>query len=353
MYNGLAVALLGMFAGILSDWTRGPKSLAAIGYGVSAICKLLLMVCGGASSAVAVVLGCDRSGKGVRTAPRDTLISLNTPTPLLATAFAVHRTLDAAGSLLGPVLTFAALSFVFESYNALWLLSFGFALAGLLVLWLAVPSPRQDARPAPATRSLTAWARLLCTRRFGALVGCGLMLSAFTVSDGFVYLRLQKISHLETGFFPLFYVITACCYVLLSIPAGVGADRFGRRPVLLSGYVALSLVYVLLALESSFGLLMLGACLALYGFYYAATEGVLAAMASAAIPPDIRASGLAALTTAVGIGKMFSSLLFGWIWERYGIQASIDVFVLTLALAIGTAVILLGRWSLPDRSIAR
>jgi MFS family permease len=122
--------------------------------------------------------------------------------------------------------------------------------------------------------------------------------------------------------------------------------------VLLSGYFALGAVYVLLAFGTSFGLPALGACLALYGFYYAATEGVLTAMASAAVPPDIRASGLAALTTAVGVGKMFSSLLFGWVWERYGILVSIEVFAVALSLSTAIAVFLLGRSNLPAASVA-
>jgi len=97
IYNGIAVVILSLTGGYLADRTRRYKEVAACGYGMSALCKLLLLVVGAVWGWIAAVIAIDRLGKGLRTAPRDALISLSTPAPFLAGAFAVHRALDAGG----------------------------------------------------------------------------------------------------------------------------------------------------------------------------------------------------------------------------------------------------------------
>ena len=329
VYNGLAVAVLSLFAGLVADRTRRPKYVAVLGYALSAVCKLFLAAAGAWVSILAVVW-VDRVGKGIRTAPRDTMISLATPPPVLATAFSVHRTLDAGGSLLGPVVAFGLLTVMVDRYDLLWTVSFGFALVGVVFLLMLVKPKRQ---PAPVTRPESVstaapgsgW-RGLARGRFPILALCGFLLAATTVSDGFIYLQLQKSSHLAVGLFPLFYFVTACFYVAFSIPSGILADRIGRLPVLLCGYAALIGVYALVGSEAASSPGGLGLCLLLFGFFYAATEGVLTAMASALIAPELRASGLASLATAVALGKAVSSILFGWLWESQGTGWSMTLF---------------------------
>jgi MFS family permease len=82
------------------------------------------------------------------------------------------------------------------------------------------------------------------------------------------------------------------------------------------------------------GLTTLVSCLLLLGLYYAGTEGVLMAMVSAAVPPELRASGLAVLASAIALGKMGSALLFGWIWDAYGVWSAILTFGAILMVAL-------------------
>jgi MFS family permease len=333
VYNGLSVALLSLAAGYLADRSRRPKYIALVGYGVSAVCKLLLPAADGAWNWILGTVWIDRIGKGIRTAPRDAILSFNATPHLLATSFAVHRSLDAGGSLLGPLLAFALLWRLPTGYNVVWVTSFGIALIGLAVLWLLVPNPKSVSDTCAKNVSLRAASRLLFTVHFRALVSCGLLLSIATVSDGFIYLLLREKAQTSAAFFPLYYVATACFYMLFSIPAGLSADRVGRLPVLLAGYGLLGCLYLWLLLVPSLGVWALCAWLALFGMFYAATEGVLMAMASAVIRPEIRTSGIAILTTLVGIGKVISSLLFGWMWESYGALASLLTSSVMLIIA--------------------
>lgn len=343
LYNGFAIALLSIAAGVIADRLGRHKEVAAVGYGLSGLCKLLLLTAG-TWGWIAAVIGLERAGKGMRAAPRDALISLNTPRPLLATAFAVHRALDAGGALLGPILAFALLAFLPGGFDALWMTSFVFAALGLSVLWLFVPPSAPAAAPraaaaGPAASPATA-VKLLGAPKVRMLATAALILSVATVSDGFIYLLLQKRTDVSASFLPLFFVATACFYMLFSIPVGALADRWGRMRTLLGGYLTLLLVYAVLLGLPSIGTASAILCLAMMGLYYAGTEGVLMAMASAVVPEHLRTSGLALIGTAIGVGKMVSSVLFGWLWGDFGAVTAFITFIIALAAALS----LTGLW---------
>jgi MFS family permease len=114
--------------------------------------------------------------------------------------------------------------------------------------------------------------------------------------------------------------------MLLAIPMGQLADRFGRGRVFISGYVVLLMVYGLLLLPW-FGAAQVLISLVLLGTYYAATDGVLMALGSAILPQDLRTSGLALLTTATNIGRLVASILFGFLWSWQGMSTAIWVFI--------------------------
>ena len=350
LYNGMALALLALGGGLLADRTKRYKEVAAFGYGVSAVCKLLLIVAGASWGWIMAAVAIDRAGKGARTAPRDAVISLVTGNASLASAFAVHRALDAGGSLIGPVVAFALLAWLPGAFDAIWMTSFAFAFIGLAVLWLFVHNPRgldasapePDGRPSLRAVWRTPLRHAVADRRLLVLIGAGVLLSLATMSDGFVYLMLQQRSQIASRFFPLFYVVTACWYMVLSIPAGRIADRWGRTPVLLAGYGAVAAIYLILIAAPAAGIAVPMLCLFLFGLHYAATEGVLTAMASALIPAEGRTTGLAIVTTCIGCAKMGSSLLFGWVWQIWGAQIALSAFAVGMATAVVIALGVLG-----------
>ena len=349
VYNGFAVALVSIAAGLMADRSKRHKEIALAGYGLSAICRLAMLAAGGVWGWLIAITGVERIGKGIRTAPRDALISLNTPPNLMASAFSVHRAMDAGGALLGPLIAFILLAQLPGAFDVLWVASFLFALLGVAALWLYVPKTKESLfhqsfseERRISRQSLSA---LFSSRHFAALVGCGMFLALGTANDGFIYLILLKKSDTNSGYLPLFYVATAAAYAAFSIPAGICADRFGRASIFLGGYAALGALYLLLFFMPAIDPPAQAFFLLLLGLYYAGTEGVLMAMASAAIPPEMRASGLAILATAIALGKAGSSLLFGWVWETYGAPSAIVTFaaILTAAmLAAGFCLRLIG-----------
>jgi MFS family permease len=334
IYNG-ATALVGLAGGYAGDRSRRHKEVAAVGYGLSALCKLLLATVGTAVTAIGAIILLDRTGKGIRSAPRDAMISLATPREHLGTAFGVHRALDTTGAMLGPLLAFALLALAPLAFQSIFVVSFCLALLGLGILVLLV-DPRRNATDAavparpPSVRRAFALVR---APRYRALLVAGGALSLATASDAFVFLALQEQLDLSATLFPLLFVGSAGTYMLLSVPAGVLADRIGRGRVLIGGHVLLLGVYAgLLSPLGGWPLLVLS--LGLLGAYYSATDGSLMALASVAVPGDVRGSGLALVRTTVSLARLVSSVLFGALWALWGLGAAFGCFAAALVVAI-------------------
>ncbi|MFE2298973.1 MFS transporter [Streptomyces sp. NPDC059445] len=138
IYNGFS-ALVRLAGGHLADRGGGRhKWVAGAGYALSAICKPLLLVAQ-TLTPIGLVLAADRTGKGLRTAPRDALISISSSPETRGRAFGVHRAMDTAGALLGPLVAFLILRATVDGYDAVFTVSFCVAVVGVLVLVLFVP----------------------------------------------------------------------------------------------------------------------------------------------------------------------------------------------------------------------
>jgi len=191
------------------------------------------------------------------------------------------------------------------------------------------PAPSTDAGDSRRTRSLV------------ALAIAATILSLATISDAFVYLLLQRRAGFNTHLFPLMYIGTAASYLLLAIPAGQLADRFGRRAMFIAGHVCLIALYVVIIRTDLDAWTVIG-CLLLLGAYYAATDGVLMALATGVCRADRRASGMAAITTCTSGARFLAPIAFGAIWTTYSAQAAVTVFgcALVVALVAASAILL-------------
>jgi MFS family permease len=353
IYNG-ATAIVRLAGGFIGDRRGRHKPVAVAGYGLSAICKLLLLAVGTAVSAIGAVVLLDRVGKGIRTAPRDAMISLSTRREQLGVAFGVHRAMDTTGAMIGPLVAFGVLALAPLAFNSIFLISFFLAVLGLGVLVLLVQprSPGGETGEPPPAPSLRRALGLVRNARFRTLLVAGSALSLATASDAFIFLVLQDRLDLGTSLFPLLFVGSAGTFMVLAVPMGRLADRIGRGRVLLGGYGLLFGVYAILLLPIG-GWVLLAGALGLLGAYYAATDGVLMALGSAVIPEEVRGSGLALLGTATSVARLFASLAFGGLWTLWGIDVAIACFGGALAVAAVLAAVLLARTPEPGLSATR
>ncbi|MFE0176477.1 MFS transporter [Streptomyces sp. NPDC059002] len=356
LYNGVT-ALVRLAGGYAADRGGRHKLVAGGGYALSALSRLGLLLAGGATAGIGAALAADRIGKGVRTAPRDALISLSSPPDALGRAFGVHRAMDTTGALLGPLAAFALLWATADAYDAVFVVSFCFGLLGVLLLVAFVPghaheprtsAPRTPGTPgtpkapeAPAQRPAKAL-DLLRVPAFRRILGAAALLGAATIGDAFLYLLLQRRLDFAVSWFPLLPLGAAAVYLLLAVPAGRLADRTGRRGPFLAGHVALLGGYVLLLAPTEGWPLLIGVLL-LLGVFYAATDGVLMALVTPVVARERRASGMAVLQTGQALARLLAAAGFGAAWTLWGVGPALACACVALTAALAGAAALLPR----------
>src|SRR5262249_8415397 len=139
-----------LLSGVLSDRWRRPKQIAATGYALSAVSRLGLLTAVRWPAISAVVMA-DRIGKGIRTAPRDAMIAASSRAEEMATSLGVHRALDTAGSMIGPLLAVLILSLAPERYDAIFIVSLCIGVISVAVIGALVQDPTRVETPSGTT----------------------------------------------------------------------------------------------------------------------------------------------------------------------------------------------------------
>jgi MFS family permease len=337
LIEGLAestASLLKTVSGWLSDRLGMRKPLVIAGYGLSAIAKPLLA----AAYVWPVALGVrfiDRSGKGIRTAPRDALVADVTPEHLRGRAFGFHRAADTAGAVAGPAIGLGLLAALDDNFRAVFLIALAPALAGVLLLLLLKerkPPARKAGQPRVPLRELGTG--------FYIFLGISLLFALGNSSDVFLILRSEDLGLNNTETISAYIGFNAV-YSVLSTPAGIVSDRLGRRNVIGLGFVVFSGVYLGFALAGTGALVW--PLFAVYGLYMALTEGVGKALISDLVPAADRGTAIGLYTGAVGAMILFSSVIAGELWDRVDSSAPFIVGAVTSLAALVGLIALLPR----------
>ncbi|MFC9258743.1 MFS transporter [Streptomyces hydrogenans] len=342
-----ATALVRLLGGATADRGGRHKTVGGLGYALSAASRLGLLVAGGATGWIAGSLAADRLGKGVRTAPRDALITLHSPPEDLGRAFGVHRAMDTTGALLGPLAAFALLWATADAYDAVFAVSFCVGSFGVLLWLLLVPGRARHARvarpvvPRPP-RARGGFLGAPKSPGYRRIVLCAGLLGAATVGDAFLYLLLQRRTGLDPTWFPFLPLGAAAVFLLLAVPAGRLADRLGRRGPLLYGHGALLLAYGLLLTPLPDAAVLPGV-LVLLGTFYAATDGVLMALTGPFLTEGRQAGGLALVQTVQALARVGAAVAFGALWTASGPDTALAAALLALAVAVCCSARLLPR----------
>jgi MFS family permease len=330
-----AAAFMKVASGWLSDRVGRRKPLVAAGYALSNVVKPVLALTSAWPAVLALRLA-DRFGKGVRTAPRDALISESAPPEARGRAFGVHRALDTLGAAIGPLIAWIVLTASPGAFRTIFLIS---AIPGTLAILVVLFAVRDTGKRVPAGERAP-----LSFREFSRPLVIFTAISFFfglaNSSDALLILRAQDVGA-PVAVIPLMYVVFNVVGALLAGPFGARSDRVGRRRLVIFGFAGYAIVYLGFALAGSpvtpwflFGL---------YGIPYAATEGMTRAYVVDLAGSARRGTVLGAYTFVLGIAALPSSSVAGLLWDHVSHSAPFFVSAALMA-ASAVALLLAGPW---------
>lgn len=310
LIEGIAEAtagLLKLFSGVLVDRRHSVKPWIVFGYGIAGLGRPLIAFVG-SWPWLLVLRFADRLGKGLRTSPRDALLAASIGAEQRGLAFGLHRALDNAGAVIGPLLACCLLS----RGMALRPIFLCAAFPALLCLLLSAGLP-QPAVAAAAPPGALSWRLSDLPHEFKRYL---LVVALFTLgnsSNMFLLLRARNLG-VPAAQIPLLWAAVSAVAMLFSTPLSALSDRVGRVGLLVAGYIAYGLFYLGLGLISRQSMSVY-ALFAFYGLFMAATEGVEKALVADLAPLALRGTAFGWFNLTAGVLLLPASVIFGWLYQ--------------------------------------
>jgi MFS family permease len=338
-------SLLKVFSGWFSDRVGKRKGLMLAGYSISTLSRPLMAT----AAFWQQVLGArftDRVGKGVRTAPRDAIIAESTPLSHMGRAFSFHRAMDTVGAVIGPAITIGLLGVFNNNYRMIFWLSMVPAVIAVTVIILCIHDQKRSPTPR-AKRPRLSLRQFPWQMKFFMVIAA--LFALGNSSDAFLILRAGQVG-IPTMTIPAVYLVFNLVYSLSAIPAGIAADRFGMKRIILLGFFLFAGLYYGFAIAASSAAIWW--LFALYGVFMGFTEGIQKAYLATIIPADFKATAFGVYATVVGLAMFPASLIGGWLWDHISPAATFYFGALTAILSALLFLIFIGL-SKPSERLTR
>ena len=328
--EGFAEAVAGLgksYFGRWSDATGKRLPFVQLGYLLSTISKPMLAVTAQWWWIFSARFT-DRTGKGIRTAPRDAMLNAEAKDGTRATVFGFHRMMDTIGAVLGPLIALLFLYFFPEDYKLLFLLAFLPGIVAVAVTFLLNESTAAVTKKSipPFHQTFAYWKQ--APSAYKKLIFSLLLFALINSSDVFLLLKIKQAGMSDMGVIGI-YIFYNLVFAIAAYPFGKWADRFGVKRMFIAGLVLFSITYAGFAFASSTYLFLL--FFLCYGLYAAATEGIAKAWISSLVPANENASAIGFFTGLQSIAALVAGALAGLIWV-YG--APSYVFLIAAAVAL-------------------
>jgi MFS family permease len=340
LIEGIAEAagsLLKLLTGVLADRTHKIKYWVIAGYGIAGIARPMIAFAT-SWTGVLVCRFADRVGKGLRTAPRDALLTLSVAPNQRGLAFGFHRAMDNFGAVIGPLLAAGLLALGMPLHQVLLCA----LVPAVAVIWLAlaVPEPVRDPSLAPMPFSWNLREFPPAFKRYLVVLTLFMLGNS---SNMFLLLRARQLG-LSDAQVPMLWALVSLVAAVLSTPLSALSDRMERRTLIVGGWCVYAFLYFLFALIPANPWLLLP-MFAAYGVFLAATEGVEKALVADMVPREQSGTAFGWYNLIVGASLLPASLIFGWLWSTFAPAAA---FAFGSACAL-VAAVLLRLWVMPAK----
>ena len=300
-------SLVKALSGFWSDRIGKNKPFMIIGYGLSAlIIPLYTFVV--TPMQVLYLRFIERFGKGIRTAPRDSLIAGSVTNGETGKSFGLQKAMDNSGAIVGPLAAFVLLIFYPENYRLIFLLAGIPAVLSILVIILGIKEAKRDQE---------GLFKRFHFKDFPAKFYLFLVIVfVFTLGNSTDALLMVKANEVgvKVAFIPLVYMVTSVVAVLLAIPVGSLSDRIGKEKILIAGYLIYAIVYYGFGVTSHVWTIV--GLFAMYGLYSAATDGIQKAFISDITDINKQGTGLGIYNALLGITLLPASLIAGVLYDK-------------------------------------
>jgi MFS family permease len=319
LIEGLAESLsciLRAVSGVVSDKFRKRKVFIFLGYSVSNIAKPFFAAASSVTDALFIRVA-DRVGKGIRTAPRDALISDSVSAGRRGEAFGLHRTLDQTGAIIGPLTATAVMVLLGWTVQDVFWLSL---LPGSVALLIIVFGVKEIVGSQDGEFKFLEGLRDVVRGRFLRLLGlvCLFSLGAFNFS--FILLNAREMG-VGDALIPIVYVVVNVAHTIIAIPAGKLADRIGKEKVLTIGYgvflVSTLLLPTMPKIAASAYIIA-----AVFGVYMGIVETVQRALIPGYVDSSLRGTAYGVYYLVVGVAFFVANTMVGILWGSQGLWAS-------------------------------
>lgn len=339
LIEGIAEAtasLLKLCSGVIVDRTRSAKPWIVFGYTLAGLSRPLIALVS-SWPFLLVLRFTDRVGKGLRTSPRDALLAASAGPERRGLAFGLHRAMDNAGAVIGPLVAALLLAAGLE-LKAIFLWTLVPALL-CLVLALMIHEPRSYA---PQETKHFDWRLHDMPRALRRYLGVTALFTLGNSSNMFLLLRARELG-VDQVHIPLLWAAVSAVAMSFSTPLTALSDHFGRIGLLAAGYLAYGLFYLVFGQLQHNGLVLF-ALFACYGLFMAATEGVEKALVADLAPSGREGTAFGWFNLTSGVMLLPASIVFGWLYQT--LQPRI-AFCFSGSCALGAAILLL-LWVRPE-----
>jgi MFS family permease len=336
--EGVAEAVnsaLKLASGWWADRRAHRRPIVIAGYTVSSSARPLIALTQ-TWPQVLLIRALDRTGKGIRGAPRDAMLARFATPATRGRIFGFHRAMDHTGAVIGPLVATALLLVFPERYRLLFALTAipgALAVAMLFFVDEEQTPNRTPASPITADADRSGAHERLPPAFYGATAVI-LLFSLGNSADAFLLLRLGDALGSAT-WIPLLWAALHVVKASLSTWGGSLSDRVGRKPVIAAGWGVYAVVYVGFAISTS--VLAFVLWFLVYGIYFALAEGTERALVADLSPHGRRATAFGVYNASQGLGLLAASVMFGYLYDRFGAPVAFEAGA---ALA-GVAAILL------------
>lgn len=316
-------------SGLVSDLIGRRKPLVLLGYGVSALNKVMFPLAG----VVSVVLAArviDRIGKGLRDAPRDAYMTDVMPAKIRGSGFGLRLSFYTVGYVIGPAAAMALMAASGNNFRLVFWMAVIPAVAAMLILFFGIretAATRFPRRPLRLRRSDLS----LFKAPFWWAIGVAGLLSLARFSPAFLVLKAQSVG-IEVAFVPIVLIVMHLVYAIAAYPFGVLADQMNRRRQVAIGGAVLLVADIILASAAVPWLVLVGA--GFWGLQLAVTQGLLAASVADAAPEQLRGTAFGIYDMTVGAAAFVASFSAGGLWAVIGPASAFAFSCLVAAVAI-------------------